>query len=598
MSSLDLAVIGNCTVASLITPAGGHVWHCFPRLDGDPLFNALVGGPSPQSGFSDVLLRNFASSEQRYVTNTAIVETILRDTSGAALRILDFAPRFKRFGRFFRPPLIVRRIEPISGRPLITVRVRPTFSYGARLPQVTRGSNHARFVGDNLVMRMTTDMPVSYALHETQFALDQPINVFLGDDETLQDNPNSLAQTFLSETTAYWQEWVRNLNVPFDWQDAVIRAAITLKLCSFDETGAIIAALTTSVPEAAGTSRNWDYRFCWIRDAFFTVSALNRLSATRTMEDFVRFILNSVQSDGDGLFRPLFAMAPGADVTERIAEALHGYRGQSPVRVGNAAVQQRQNDVYGSIVLTAAQMYWDRRLPRYGDEGLYRQLCAIGRTAARVALQPDAGLWEYRARERRHTYSAAMCWAALHRLGHIARYIGIENEAEEWLQRAEELRTEILQRATVPQEGWLSGALDEPVADASSLVLPQIGFISPRDERFTRTLEIVKKRLFRNGFVMRYDEADDFGLPDTAFLLCTFWYIDALASAGRKEEARDCFDNVLSSRNHVGLLSEDVDTRTKELWGNFPQTYSQVGVILTAMRLSRSWEEGLWHARY
>jgi GH15 family glucan-1,4-alpha-glucosidase len=596
MASLDLAAIGNCTVASLITPSGSHVWHCFPRLDGDPVFNALLGGETPDAGFFDVVMRDFVASEQRYLPNTAIVETTLRDKAGQSLRMLDFAPRYRRFGRMFRPPMIVRRIEPIAGRPLVSLRVRPTFGYGARRPQVTLGSNHARFVADDLVLRMTTDMPVSYALHETQLALDRPINVFLGPDETLSDNPDSLARMFLAETTSYWQDWVRDLNVPFDWQQAVIRAAITLKLCSFDDTGAIVAALTTSIPEAAGSTRNWDYRFCWLRDAFFTVTALNRLSATRTMEAFVRFVLDSLQRDEHAPIYPLLAVAPGMDPSERIAESLPGYRGIGPVRVGNAAVSQRQNDVYGSIVLTAAQMFWDHRLPLQGDLSLYRQLCQIGRAAAAAALEPDAGLWEYRNRSRIHTFSAAMCWAALHRLGHIARHMGIEADAEMWLDQAAKLQLTILERATVPNEGWLSGVLDGAVADASTLVLPEIGFISSQDERFVRTLEIVEKRLVKSGFVMRYDEADDFGLPENAFLLCTFWYIDALAKAGRRKEARALFENVLSCCNHVGMLSEDVDPHSRELWGNFPQTYSQVGLILSAMRVSRTWEEGLWHA--
>jgi GH15 family glucan-1,4-alpha-glucosidase len=443
---------------------------------------------------------------------------------------------------------------------------------------------------------MTTDMPVSYVLHETQLALDRPITIVLGQDETLPESPDSVSRLFLAETTSYWHDWVRDLNVPFDWQDAVIRAAITLKLCSFDDTGAIVAALTTSIPEAAGSSRNWDYRLCWLRDAFFTVTALNRVSATRTMESFVRFVLDSLQRADDQPIWPLLAVAPGMDPSERIAGSLAGYRGIGPVRVGNAAVLQRQNDVYGSIVLTAAQMFWDQRLPLQGDLSLYRQLCQVGRAAATAALEPDAGLWEYRNRSRVHTFSAAMCWAALHRLGHIARHLGIEQEAESWLDQAAKLRLTILERATVANEGWISGVLDDAVADASTLVLPEIGFISSYDERFVRTLEIVEKRLVRSGFVMRYDEADDFGFPENAFLLCTFWYIDALAKAGRRKEARDLFENVLSCCNHVGLLSEDIDTKTRELWGNFPQTYSQVGLILSAMRVSRTWEEGLWHA--
>jgi GH15 family glucan-1,4-alpha-glucosidase len=596
MSNLNLAAVGNCAIASLITPMARHAWFCFPQLDGDPCFNALLGGDAPTSGFYDVVLRDYASSEQRYLPNTAIVETTLRDSTGGAIRVFDFAPRFKRFGRVFRPPMLVRRIERIAGRPHIVVRIRPRFDYGALKPQTTIGSNHIRFVSDDLVMRVTADIPLSYILHETEFALDRPVDLFIGPDETLPENPNSLAQSFLSETASYWHDWVRDLNIPFEWQDAVIRAAITLKLCSFEDTGAIVAALTTSVPEAANTARNWDYRFCWLRDAFFTVTALNRLSATKTMEGFVRFVLDSVERDGDGPITPLFAMAPGMDTTERIASALPGYRGFGPVRIGNAAVTQRQNDVYGSIVLTAAQIFWDSRLPNHSHASLYQELCRIGRSAGKATFEPDAGLWEYRTRQRVHTFSAAMCWAAMHRLGHIAHHIGAGEEANDWLMQAQAVRGQILDRATVPNEGWLSGALDMAVADASNLVLPEIGLLPSRDDRFLKTLQIVEQRLVRDGFVMRYDETDDFGRPENAFLLCTFWYIDALARVGRKKEARVLFENLLSRRNHVGLFSEDIDPKSGELWGNFPQTYSQVGLILSAMRLSVSWEEGLWHA--
>jgi GH15 family glucan-1,4-alpha-glucosidase len=598
MSSLDLGVVGNCSIASLVDRKGRHVWHGLGRLDGDPVFNALLGGSEPQSGFMDVVVEGAKESQQRYLPNTAILETTIEGASGS-VRILDFAPRFRRFGRMFRPPMLMRRLEPVAGRPRITLRLRPTFDYGARKAQVTMGSNHIRYFGDASVLRLTTDASLNYVLHETEFSLDRALTLIVGADESITDNVDVLSRSFLGETEIYWQTWVRDLNIPFDWQAAVIRAAITLKLCSYEDTGAVLAALTTSIPEAPGTPRTWDYRFTWLRDAFFTVTALNRLSATRTMESYVRFIIDVVEAGSSrgevDMIPPLFPIAPGTDTAERLIESLPGYRGQGPVRTGNAAAGQRQNDVYGSMVLTAAQMFWDERLPQQGDLELYRQLCVVGNEAHRAALTPDAGLWEYRDREEVHTFSAAMCWAAQHRLGLIAKRVGDGNESREWLARAGVLRQEILKRGTTP-EGWLSGVLDRDMLDASSLVLPEIGLLSSADPRFHATLDVVGKRLMKNGFVMRYAEADDFGKPSNAFLLCTFWYIDALASVGRRDEALELFNNLLTRRNHLGLLSEDIDPHTGELWGNFPQTYSQVGLVLSAMRLSRSWEEGLWHA--
>jgi GH15 family glucan-1,4-alpha-glucosidase len=599
VSTLELGVVGNCAVASLIDRLGRHVWHGLGRLDGDPVFNALLGGNEPAGGFMEAAVEGAKEGRQRYLPNTAILETTV-DGLGGTMRIVDFAPRFLRFGRMFHPPMLVRRLEPAAGRPRVTLRVRPTFNYGALKPQITSGSHHARFVGDSAAVRLTTDGPVTYMLHEREFALDRPITLIFGADESITENPDALGRTFLAETQAYWQTWVRDLNIPFDWQAAVIRAAITLKLCSFEDTGAVLAALTTSVPEAAGTPRTWDYRFSWLRDSFFTVTALNRLSATRTMENFVRFIVDIVESGSSrgeaDQIAPLWPIAPGTDTEEKLIDTLPGYRGYGPVRIGNAAVIQRQNDTYGSMVMTAAQMFWDERLPRHGDIELYRQLCVVGNEAHKAALTPDAGLWEYREREEVHTFSAAMCWAAQHRLGMIARRVGVDAESREWLGRAGVLRQEIMKRAAMPKGGWLSGVLDREMVDASSLVLPEIGLLPSDDPRFHATLEVIGQRLMKNGFLMRYVEADDFGKPSNAFLLCTFWYIDALASVGRRSEALELFNNVLGRRNHVGLLSEDIDPRTGELWGNFPQTYSQVGLILSAMRLSRSWEEGLWHA--
>lgn len=596
MAQLDLGIIGNGTVASLIDLHGRQQWFCFPRFDGDPLFNALVNGTDPARGFTDIVIRDAATTTQSYHRNTAVLETTFTDTQGGICRVIDFAPRFMRFGRFFCPPMLIRRIEPVTGRCKVTVRMRPTFDYGATEPRVVTGSNHLRFIGGDTTLRVTTDMPVSYLADEVEFMLDRPVNLIIGGDDPVPEAPQALVSDFLDQTVAYWREWVRDLAVPFDFQEAVIRAAITLKLCTFEDTGAIVAALTTSVPEAANSGRNWDYRYCWLRDSYFTVTALNRLGATRTMENHVRFIMNAVLNAGISPEVPLYPIVPGSDVTERTAPALAGFQGMGPVRVGNAAVVQRQHDGYGSIILTAAQMFYDERLPQVGDIDLYRHLRPIGDLAAASALAPDAGLWEYRERTGVHTHSAAMCWAALHRLGLIAGRVGETADRDRWLKMAADLRETILARATSATDGWLAGAFDSTVCDAAVLMLPEIGLLPYGDPRFLRTLDVIEKRLMHDGFIMRYDEADDFGKPETAFLVCSWWFIDALVAVGRRAQAEDMFRRILARRNHLGLLSEDLDGINGTLWGNFPQTFSMVGMILSAMRLSRSWEEGLWRA--
>jgi GH15 family glucan-1,4-alpha-glucosidase len=592
---LDLGIVGNCVLSALVDRQGRIVWCCYPRFDGDPLFCRLLKGEgAEEGGFLEVEVERLAASEQRYVGNTAILATVLTDADGQSVRITDFAPRFKQYERIFRPHMLVRRIEPLSGACRIRIRIRPRFDHGATVPAITTGSNHLRYVAASGAVRVTTDAPVSYVAEEQWFLLDGPLTLILGADEQVSASVSSLGRSFYERTMDYWLEWSRYLSVPFEWQDAVIRAAIALKLCSFEETGGIVAAMTTSIPEAPQTERNWDYRYCWLRDSYFVVHALNRLGATRTMEDFIRYITNVAALEQGGRLKPVYRIVPGAPMPERTVPGLAGYRGMGPVRVGNLAETQVQNDSYGSVVLAAAQMFFDRRLPHPGDLGLFRRLERLGEQAVAVACMPDAGLWEYRGRSGIHTHSAVMCWAACDRLAKIARGLGLEDRRSYWRAHAVRIRDQILERAWNAEHGSFVDRFDGEDVDASLLLLHEVGFVSPADPRFTATLARIERTLRYGNHVLRYAVPDDFGVPTTAFTICTFWYIDALAAVGRREEAREIFEHALACRNHLGLLSEDVDPATGELWGNFPQTYSMVGLIVSAMRLSKSWEEAFW----
>jgi GH15 family glucan-1,4-alpha-glucosidase len=595
---LDLAVVGNCRIAALVDCLGRVCWMCFPRLDGDPVFSSLLEPDETRpAGFWDVLVEGGQTRpvSQRYRGNTAVLETVLAGDSGA-VRVIDFAPRFKHWDRVFRPATLVRRLEPVDGAPTVRIRLRPGFGYGSLRPGRTFGSNHMRFVAADQALRLTTDAPIAYVAGEHPMVLDGPVNLILGADESLTASIPDTVRRFLESTETYWQEWCRYLSVPFEWQDTVIRAAITLKLCAYEETGAVIAALTTSIPEAPGTERTWDYRFCWLRDAYFTVRALNRLGATLTMEEFIRYITHVVALEPGRRLKPVYPVVPEEGMEERQVEGLGGYRGMGPVRVGNAAAGQVQNDSYGSVILATAQMFYDHRLPARGDKRLFHLLAEIGERAAASALSPDAGLWEYRGRARVHTHSSVMCWAACDRLAGIAGLLGMEAEKRAWRGKADAIREAVLARAWNPRRNSFVDSLDGEELDASLLLLAEIGFISPQDPRFLATVAAVEKGLTNGGTLLRYSAADDFGVPTTSFTACTFWYIDALAQTGRWQEARDVFQHVLGRRTRLGLLSEDIDPTTGELWGNFPQTYCMVGVILSAMRLSRRWEEGLWDA--
>ena len=589
---LDLAVIGNGRTAALVDPSSRIVWWCYPRFDGDPIFCRLVSGHE-EKGFSDVVLDDMTEFSSEYVRNTAIVTTVLTDSHGGKVRITDFVPRFRQYERVFRPPQLYRIIEPIAGLPRITVRMRPTCEYGKPLPQRALGSNHIRYASDSTVIRLTTDAPLSMIDNEAPFVLTRPLHLVFGPDEPFTGDLQKTCRDFVERTHDYWTEWVRRLSISIDWQEAIIRAAITLKLSNFDETGGVIAAHTTSIPEAPGSGRTWDYRYCWLRDAYFVVHALNRIGATRTMEEFISFTLSIASKPGQEL-RPLYSVVPTASVEERTAPHLAGYRGDGPVRIGHAAVDQLQNDTYGSVILAAMPMFFDRRLPRPGDAGLFHLLESLGRQAARSAFEPDAGIWEYRGRQRVHTHSAAMCWAGCQRLAAIAARIGLDAHAKHWNAIAEPMHAELVERAWNGKRGAFTAAFGSDDLDASALLLADLGVVEVDDPRFASTVGAMERELMREKHVMRYAGEDDFGLPMTAFLICRFWLIDALWSLGRREAARDLFTDALEHRNRYGLLSEDVDPKTGTLWGNFPQTYSMAGLILSAMRLSRSWEDRYW----
>lgn len=589
MRNLDLALIGNSTISALIDARGSIVWSCFPRFDGDPVFCALLRN-TDDIGICAIDLADCEKIEQHYLENTAILVTRCYDQHGGTVEITDFAPRFGQYGRVFRPMLLVRRIRRLSGSPRLTLRMRPASNNGATRPEITWGSNHIRYSAPGLTLRLTTDASLTAILQETAFFLEDTVTLLLGADETVHEAVGEVGRRFLDETSQYWREWVRFLGIPYEWQDAVIRAAITLKLNAYDDTGAIVAAMTTSIPEAASSGRNWDYRYCWLRDGYFVVNALNRLGATRTMERYLGYIINISAASNGGSLQPVYGIDGRAELNELETPSLAGYRGMGPVRVGNLAYRQVQHDVYGSAILAATHVFFDQRLTRRGDSALFMRLELLGEQAKRCYDQPDAGLWELRGSARVHTFSAVMCWAACDRLGRIARKLGLAERATHWFDQSRQIHETISQRAWNAQRGAFVSTFEGDAMDASLLLLVEVGFLDATDPRFAATVGEVEKDLRHGDFIFRYIEKDDFGAPENAFLVCTFWYIDALAALNRCQEARKLFERLLACRNRHGLLAEHINPHDGEQWGNFVQTYSMVGLINAATRLSIRWD--------
>lgn len=594
MASLDLALIGNGTVAALVTEDAEVTWACFPRFDGDPVFCTLLRAAAQPDdfGFYRIELLDMVKSEQSYTLNSPMLVTRMYDGDGGTIEITDFAPRFRQHGRVYCPVMLVRRVRRIAGKPRIRIRLRAAQEYGKSRATTTYGSNHIRYVGKDLVLRLTTDAAVTAVLEENAFFVDDAVTLILGPDETIQGSMDDVGRHLLNETREYWSEWTRSLAIPFEWQDAVIRAAITLKLNVFEDTGAIVAAVTTSIPEAANSQRTWDYRFCWIRDAYFVVNALNRLGATRTMERYLSFILNIVAEGGaDGRLQPVYTVSGKAVMDEHVVPALPGYRGYGPVRVGNEAYKQVQHDAYGAAILAATHVFFDRRLPRMGDAALFKRLELLGEYAVKVYDQPDAGLWEFRGTTRVHTFSSVMCWAGCDRLERIATRLGLAERAKYWKCHAARIHEAISRRCWNERLQSFVATMDGDALDASLLRLNELGFVADNDPRFAATVHAIGKELKNGDYIFRYTEADDFGRPENAFLVCTFWYINALFAIGERDEARRLFEQLLARRNRHGLLAEHIDPKTGEQWGNFVQTFSMVGLISSAVRLSMRWDQ-------
>jgi GH15 family glucan-1,4-alpha-glucosidase len=592
MADLSLWPIGNCQVSALVDRQAGFVWGCAPRVDGDPLFCSLFepkGSGAMPRGEWRISVENQVAVEQSYLKNTPILTTRLTDADGAVAEIFDFCPRFERSGRMYRPVAFVRIVRPLEGAPRIRVALNPAAGWGTRDSERTSGTNHIRYLVAPQPLRLTTDAPVGHLLDGRAFRLERNHHFFLGPDEPFVGHVGQTLAAMLHQTADEWRAWVRGLAIPLEWQRIVIRAAIALKLCQHEETGAIVAALTTSIPEAPGSGRNWDYRYCWIRDAYYTVQALNRLGALDVLENYLGYLRNIVDEAKGGHIQPLYAVSGEARLDERVADGLAGYRGMGPVRVGNAAYEQVQHDAYGQIVLSNVQAFIDERLFRKATEADFHALERVGERAWEVHDQPDAGLWEYRTRSAVHTYSSVMSWAACDRLANAADVLGLDDRAILWRDRAAAIRARIEEAAWLAAEKRFAATFGGDDLDASLLQLVDMRFLEPQDPRFLATFEAVEKGLRRGEHMLRYAAEDDFGLPETAFNFCTFWLIEALHLVGREPEARELYEHMLERLTPAGLLSEDTDFETGELWGNYPQTYSLVGLINCAVLLSRPW---------
>jgi GH15 family glucan-1,4-alpha-glucosidase len=584
----ELGVVGNCQFSALIHNSGEVVWCCLPRFDSEPLFSSLLD--SQNGGRFRISSAGGETGSLRYMPNTNILETTFQTSTGS-FRVIDFAPRFMQFGRAFRPTQLVRIIEPIEGTPRITVLCDPLLGWSKEKPAVTQGSHHVRFHGFASTLRLTTDLPLSY-LGGQPFSLTGRRHLILSWGATVEEPLAPLCERFWSETAQYWHRWVKQCDIPPLFQQEVIRSALTLKLHCFEDTGAIIAAMTTSIPESEGSGRTWDYRYCWLRDSYYVLSAFGLLGQFEEREQFVQYLLN-VAGGAPGLdLAPLYRVDGSSNLQEAILDNWPGYNGEKPVRIGNGAALHSQNDIYGEMVLALAPIFMDERMSAERSPAALSLIEGLARKAISLAGVPDAGIWEYRTEWKPQTFSSLMCWAAADRMAGISK-IHAPALATEFQTAADNIRAEVVSKSWNTTRRSFVANYGGDELDASLLQMVRLRFLKRDDPKLTSTIDAIHKDLARGSWLDRYSLNDGFGNPSVAFVICTFWLIEALAAAGRAPEARAVFDGIYSALSPLGLLSEDFDPTAPRMWGNFPQTYSHVGLIHAAFAASPSWPEVL-----
>ncbi|MFT7283117.1 MAG: GH15 family glucan-1,4-alpha-glucosidase, partial [Cyclobacteriaceae bacterium] len=515
--------------------------------------------------------------------NTNVLCTDVRTAEGV-YRVTDFAPRFYQTERYYRPLMLMRKVEVISGTPHLAVKCHPVGGYGEVIPEHSFGSNHIRFLGLDAHVRLTTNISLNYIMDDQPFVLNETKYMVLTYGSPLEAALGETVEAFLNKTTNHWRNWIKTASIVNFYQREAIRSALILKIHQYEDTGAIIAATTTSLPESPGSTRNWDYRYCWMRDTYYTLTAFNNIGHFEESEKYFHYILNTTHGETER-YQPLYGITGNKHLVETEMN-LKGYQGNQPVRVGNDAYTHIQNDVYGQVLISLLPLFNDYRIiftDRFDSVDIIMKTL---RMIERTFDEKDAGLWEFRNLAQQHTYTYLFHWAGSSAAINMAKHL----KNREMLELASNLKKRaeaMVEKTYVKAKKGYAQAVGVDRMDASTIQLIMMNYLPRDSQKAADHLKALEKELHAgDGLFYRYKHADDFGEPETTFLICAFWYVEALACVGRLDEAIKYFENLLSYSNHVGLLSEDVKASDGSMWGNFPQAYSHVGLLNAATRIA------------
>jgi GH15 family glucan-1,4-alpha-glucosidase len=580
MNKYNFGVIGNCSYLAYIDTNANVNWLCMPRFDSSFVFGSLLD-KDKGGEFSILPVSKKFSSRQYYLYNTNILATEFEMAEGK-FRVIDFAPRFYQYDRYFKPLMLFRKIEVERGTPFIVVKCNPVDNYGNIFPEIVGGSNHIRFLNLSSQVRLTTDIPLTYILEKKPFVLSETSYLAFTYGVPLEAPLEETAESFLSKTHHYWVNWVKSTSTPYLYQEEVIRSALVLKLHQYEDTGAVIASGSTSLPEFNQSGRTWDYRYCWMRDTYYTLNAFNNIGHFEELENYFHFIQNIILNEKQSI-RPLYTISGNQVPGEKILP-LKGYLDNKPVRTGNNANSQTQNDVYGQILISLLPLFIDKRL----NSGISNQSEFITKwlldCIERYMDIPDSGLWELGASDRFHCYTYLFHWAgcmAGKKIGKILGKNDIISKSDALIIKSEKY----IEKCYNPDTKAYMQSVKSNQFDASTLQLITMNYLDPSGARAKRHLKSVESELFSmENLFFRYTY-DELGKAETSFLICGFWYAEALVEVGQPEKAQRVIERLLKNSNHLGLFSEDADENSGQ-WGNFPQTYSHVGLVNAVFKLS------------
>ena len=585
-SNLNYGIIGNCESAALIHKDSSIDWCCLPRFDSPSVFGKIlddkIGGTFKIETFGQYNIN------QEYIDNTSIVRTSFSNGYDK-FDIIDYMPRYEiENGNYHCPPEISRIVKKINGQPKIRIVYDPKLDYARGETNSYLKKNFIVSVIDKKhyeTIYLYSNIDLSFIKTKSFFTFDSDLFFKLSYHEKLTLPSIKDINKEYRKTKKYWVDWCKKTPSFKKYNEEILRSSITLKLLTYQRSGAILAAVTTSIPETIGEVRNWDYRFCWIRDASMVIKVITKLGHKKIVKNFIQFIIDIIPDKNEKL-QIMYGINGEKKLSEKFLRHLSGYKNSKPVRIGNAAYNQKQNDIYG-ILMDAIYFQIDKF---YNKNDNTEEIWSIVKSIVWIVnnnwSEPDKGIWEFRKEDKHFTFSKLLSWVAIDRAVKISKLIGKKDKTNKWLKLRNEIRKEILNKGWNNKIKAFSQSYGSDELDASVLQMESYDFINASDKRYISTVKAIEKELMSNGLLYRYKNNDDFGKPTSSFTVCTFWYINSLFKIGETEKSRELFDQVLGYSNHLGLFSEDIDFNSKRLLGNFPQAYSHLALIECALNFN------------